>query len=64
MAHLAAIKRYQAAYLSSKHPGLAFETRIIDGERHAGTKAESYARGMRYVFCAAGARETGPDKDN
>jgi predicted alpha/beta superfamily hydrolase len=60
---LAAIKRYQAALPELKHPGLTFQSRIIDGERHAGTKAESYARGLRFVFAPL-APETGPDKDN
>jgi predicted alpha/beta superfamily hydrolase len=59
---LAGIKRYQAALPELKHPGLSFENRIIDGERHAGTKAEAYARGLRYVFAKL-APETGPDKD-
>ena len=60
---LAATKRHQAALPGDWAPGLAFQTRIIDGERHAGTKAESHARGMRYVFAPL-APETGPDKDN
>ncbi|XHS79832.1 alpha/beta hydrolase [Burkholderiaceae bacterium UC74_6] len=59
---LAGIKRYQALLPELKHPGLAWQSRIIDGERHAGTKAESYARGMRFVFEPL-APETGPSKD-
>lgn len=59
---LAGIKRYQALLQELKHPGLAFENRSIDGERHAGTKAESYTRGMRFVFEPL-APETGPAKD-
>jgi len=47
---LAGIQRYQALLPELKHPGLVFQNRIIDGERHAGTKAESYTRGMRFVF--------------
>jgi uncharacterized protein len=47
---LAGIKRYQALLPELKHPELVFENRSIDGERHAGTKAESYTRGMRFVF--------------
>ncbi|KQV50560.1 hypothetical protein ASC95_14450 [Pelomonas sp. Root1217] len=59
---LAGIKRYQALLPELKHPGLVFQNRIIDGERHAGTKAESYTRGMRFVFEPL-APETGPSKD-
>ncbi|MCE4553754.1 alpha/beta hydrolase [Roseateles cellulosilyticus] len=59
---LAGIKRYQALLPELKHPQLVFQNRIIDGERHAGTKAESYTRGMRYVFEPL-APETGPSKD-
>lgn len=33
-----------------KIPGLAKKWRIVEGERHAGTKAESYNRGVRYIF--------------
>jgi uncharacterized protein len=60
--YLAAIKRYQALLPELKHPGLVFENRIIDGERHSGTKPESYARGIRFVFEPL-APEQGPQKD-
>jgi predicted alpha/beta superfamily hydrolase len=59
---LAGIKRYQALLPELKHPGLVFQNRTIDGERHAGTKAESYTRGMRFVFEPL-APEKGPSKD-
>ena len=59
---LAGIRRYQQALPELKHPGLVYENRTIDGERHAGTKAESYARGLRFVFAPL-APETGPSKD-
>jgi predicted alpha/beta superfamily hydrolase len=59
---LAGIKRYQALLPELNHPGLVWQSRIIDGERHAGTKAESYARGMRFVFEPL-APEHGPSKD-
>jgi predicted alpha/beta superfamily hydrolase len=32
------------------YPGLIMETRIIEGERHAGNKPEAYNRGLRFVF--------------
>lgn len=59
---LAGIKRYQALLPALKHPELVFQNRSIDGERHAGTKAESYTRGMRFVFEPL-ATETGKSKD-
>lgn len=59
---LAGIQRYQALLPTLKHPGLVFQNRTIDGERHAGTKAESYTRGMRFVFEPL-APEHGPSKD-
>lgn len=59
---LAGIQRYQALLPELKHPELVWQNRTIDGERHAGTKAESYTRGMRFVFEPL-APETGPSKD-
>lgn len=61
-AYLAGIKRYQALLPELNHPGLVFQNRIIDGERHSGTKPESYARGIRFVFEPL-APETGAQKD-
>jgi hypothetical protein len=29
---------------------LQYKWRLVDGERHAGTKPESYTRGVRWVF--------------
>ena len=59
---LAGIQRYQAVLPALKQPGLVFESRTIDGERHAGTKPESYNRGLRFVFAPL-APEQGPSKD-
>ena len=59
---LAGIRRYQALLPELKQPGLVFESRLIDGERHAGTKAESFTRGLRFVFAPL-APEQGPSKD-
>ena len=59
---LAGIQRYQALLPELKHPGLVFQNRIIEGERHGGTKPESYTRGMRFVFEPL-APEAGPAKD-
>ncbi len=44
------------------HPRLAFEFRMIDGERHAGMQLESYNRGIRFVFAPL-APEQGPSRD-
>jgi predicted alpha/beta superfamily hydrolase len=32
------------------YPGLKLETRLIEGERHAGNKPETYNRGLRFMF--------------
>jgi hypothetical protein len=45
-----------------RYPKLAYEFRIIDGERHAGNQIESYNRGLRFVF-APQAPEQGPSID-
>jgi uncharacterized protein len=59
---LAGIRRYQALLPELKHPELVWQSRTIDGERHAGTKAESYTRGMRFLFEPL-APQTGPSRD-
>ncbi|MBN2371542.1 MAG: alpha/beta hydrolase [Vicinamibacteria bacterium] len=56
------IKRFNERIVSRKHEGLVHKFRLIDGERHAGTKSESYVRGMRFVFSPL-APETGPMPD-
>lgn len=47
---LAGIKRFDARLRERAYRGLAYEFRLIDGERHAGTKPESFNRGMRFAF--------------
>jgi predicted alpha/beta superfamily hydrolase len=59
---LAGIKRLNERIAQRKYAGLAYEFRLIDGERHAGTKAESYVRGIRFAFAPL-APETGPMHD-
>ena len=59
---LAGIQRYQALLPVLQHPGLVYRSRTIDGERHAGTKAESYTRGLRFVFEPL-APQHGPSRD-
>lgn len=53
------ILRFNAQLQSRRYPGLAYEFRLIDGERHAGMQFESYVRGLRFVF-APRAPESGP----
>jgi hypothetical protein len=49
-------------FIPRKYPKLAYEFRIIDGERHAGNQTESYNRGLRFVFAPL-APEQGPSID-
>lgn len=56
---LSNILRFNANIQSRKYPGLAYDFRVIDGERHAGLQFESYVRGLRFVFAPL-APETGP----
>lgn len=44
------IRRFHDTLESRHYKGLALKWRVVDGERHAGTKAESYSRGLRWVF--------------
>lgn len=53
------ILRYNARVTSRKYPELAYQFRIIDGERHAGMQLEAYTRGLRFIF-APQAPEQGP----
>ncbi len=32
------------------YSGFEYEFRLVDGERHAGTKPEGYSRGVRYAM--------------
>jgi predicted alpha/beta superfamily hydrolase len=47
---LASIQRFDARLRERAYPGLTYQFRLVDGERHAGTKAESYNRGVRFAF--------------
>jgi uncharacterized protein len=47
---LASIKRFDARLREHAYSGLDYQFRVVDGERHAGTKAESYSRGLRFAF--------------
>jgi uncharacterized protein len=47
---LANIQRFNARLMQRHYPNLTYQWRLIDGERHTGTKAESYNRGVRFAF--------------
>ena len=55
------IKRFSQQISPRKYPGFTYAFRVIEGERHAGTKSESYVRGLRFVFAPL-APESGPSK--
>lgn len=57
--YVASIKRFQRRLLQSAYPGLEFQFRHIDGERHGSMKAEAYVRGLRFALEPL-APETGP----
>jgi len=48
--YLAQVRRFDERLQSRHYPGLRYKWRLVDGERHAGTKPESYNRGVRFVF--------------
>jgi predicted alpha/beta superfamily hydrolase len=56
------IERFRQRLVSRDYEGFVFEYRLVDGERHAGTKPESYNRGMRFAFAPL-APERGRSKD-
>jgi predicted alpha/beta superfamily hydrolase len=56
---VAPILRMNQRLAKRRYPNLAYEFRIIDGERHAGNQTESYNRGLRFVFAPL-APEQGP----
>lgn len=47
---LADIKRFNERLQSRRYAGFKYQWRLIDGEGHTGTKAESYNRGLRFAF--------------
>ena|ERR1041385_7183138 len=44
------VKELMETIRHRSYSGLKFETRMIDGERHAGNKPEAFNRGLRFVF--------------
>ncbi len=59
-AFLAGIRAFDAQLTQRRYEGLAYEFHTVEGERHAGTKAESYNRGLRYAFAPIAPSPTGP----
>jgi hypothetical protein len=45
-----AVKRFDERLRDRAYPGLTFEFRLIEGERHSGTKPEAFNRGVRHAF--------------
>jgi len=58
-AYFNGIIRFNQRLAARHYPGLDFEFRIIEGERHSGSVFESYTRGLRHVFLPL-APESGP----
>lgn len=46
----APVKEFMQVVSSRGYKGLKLETRVIEGERHAGNKPEAFNRGLRFVF--------------
>jgi predicted alpha/beta superfamily hydrolase len=57
---LAGIRAFDAQLAQRRYQGLAYEFRMVEGERHAGTKAESYNRGLRFAFAPIAPQPAGP----
>jgi hypothetical protein len=58
---LGGIRRFNQRIESRKYAGLAYEFRIVEGERHAGMQLEAYTRGLQFVFAPL-APESGPSR--
>jgi uncharacterized protein len=44
------VKEFMQILSSRKYERLKLETRVIEGERHAGNKPETFNRGLRFLF--------------
>ena len=42
--------RFNERLTSRHYDGFAYQWRLLDGEKHTGTKAETYSRGLRFAF--------------
>jgi len=45
-----AIKKFDGQLRAHAYPQLTYEFRVVEGERHAATKPESFNRGVRFAF--------------
>lgn len=48
--YLAAVEAFHQILSRRTYSGFVYKYRLIDGERHAGTKAEAHNRGIRFAF--------------
>ena len=46
----APVQEFMRTLQSRGYKGLRLETRVIEGERHAGNKPETFNRGLRFLF--------------
>ena len=60
--YMASVLQYNSRIAARKYPDLAYEFRMIDGERHAGMQIDSYVRGLTFIFAPL-APESGPLPD-
>jgi hypothetical protein len=51
--YLAQVRWFDERLQSRHYPGLRYKWRLVDGERHSGTKPESYNRAVRLRVRAA-----------
>ena len=56
------VRRFNQRIASRKYAGLAYQFRIIEGERHAGMQTIAYTYGLQFVF-APRAPESGTSSD-
>jgi len=47
---LASIQKFNQVLQNRNYKGLTYKWRLVEGERHTGTKPESYTRGIRFTF--------------
>jgi uncharacterized protein len=57
---LEGIKRFDARLRERAYPGLAYQFRLVEGEGHSSSKAESYNRGVRFAFSPRAPEPTFP----
>jgi predicted alpha/beta superfamily hydrolase len=46
----APVQEFMRVLQSRGYKGLKLETRVVEGERHAGNKPETFNRGLRFLF--------------